>query len=204
MNQKQAVLQLKEFKKYIKNSPRLAAEGWNKPWKTLVSTLLSARTRDEKTIEVCEILYKKYPTAKSLANAKLKDVEKIIRPVNFYKTKSKNIIECAKIIYNEYKGEPPIDFEKLTQLPGVGRKTANVFLAVYGHDKIGVDTHVSYLAQKIGWTKNKKPELIEKDLENLFPKNKWIEINYILVGFGRTYKSRKQQDEIIKDIRKVK
>lgn len=197
-----AVKQLNELKKRI-IAKRLAAEGWNSEYKTLISTILSARTRDDKTIEIATILYRKYPNVKSLSKANLRDIEKIIRSVNFYRNKSKNIINCAKQIVNEYNGKIPHDFDKLTKLSGVGRKTANVFLAVYGHAKIGVDTHVLYISQKIGWTKNRKPELIERDLENLFPKSKWRSINWTLVGFGRSY-SRSRQDEIIGKLKKMR
>src|SRR3989344_8216919 len=159
---------LKQLKELEKRSSkmRLAAESWNKDWQTLISTIMSARTRDEKTILVASELFKKY-TLKKLANAKLKDVKKIIRPVNFYKTKSKNIVNCAKILVDKYNGKVPKDFDELIKLPGVGRKTANVFLAEYGNDNIGVDTHLSYISQQLGWTKNKNQHKIEKDLQRL-------------------------------------
>ena len=135
---------------------RLAAESWRSPWQILISTILSARTRDEKTIPVAKELFNKYSNVKKLANARIKGVENIIRPLNFYKNKSKNIINCSKKIYKEYKGKVPEDIEELIKLSGVGRKTANVFLSGVGHRAIGVDTHVSYISQKLNWTKNGK------------------------------------------------
>lgn len=182
---------------------RLAAESWDRPWQTLISIILSARTRDEVTIPTSNELFKKYATPKGLANAKSKDVQKIIKPINFYRTKSKNIINCAKILVYDYKGEPPHDFEKLLELPGVGRKTANVFLSEMGEDAIGTDTHVSYLSQKLGWTKNKKPEKIEEDLKKLFPKKYWKKINPVLVRFGKTYIGRKKKNEILEKIKEM-
>ena len=92
---------------------RLAAENWDKKWKTLIATILSARTRDEKTIPIAGNLFKKYNTLKKLSKGKLKDVKKIIKPINFYKTKSKNIINCAKILVKDYKSEVPNVFDKL-------------------------------------------------------------------------------------------
>lgn len=190
---KLALQQLEKLKKHLKNL-RLAAEGWNEHWQSLVSIMLSARTRDEVTIEVCNKLFEKYKTAKDLGKASLKNVQEIIRPVNYYKTKSKNLTECAKILSAKYNGQPPVDFEKLIELPGVGRKTANVFLSEMGKDAIGVDTHVAQLSRKLGWTKNTKPEKIEEDLKKLFPKEKWTEINETLVLFGRSHRGKKQDE----------
>ena len=196
MKRELALQQLEKLKKHLTNL-RLAAEGWNSPWQSLISIMLSARTRDEVTIIVCEKLFEKYKTSKELSNAKIGEIENIIRPVNYYKTKSKNVLECAKILFKTYTGNPPVDFDKLIELPGVGRKTANVFLSEMGKDAIGVDTHVSQLAQKLKWTKNTKPEKIEEDLKKLFPKNKWIEINETLVLFGRSHRGKKQ-DEVLR------
>jgi endonuclease-3 len=201
MNPSIAIHQLKELKKYSSPLLRLAAE-WDEKWKILIATILSAQTRDEKTIEICEILFKKYPTLEKLKNAKLKSIEKIIHPINYYKTKSKHILKTAKIIF---KNEIPQTCDELLKLPGVGRKVANVYLAeAHKSNTIGVDTHVGRISRKLGWSKNTNPHKIEKDLEKLFPKRYWRSINYILVRFGRTYWSNKQkerEDEILKKIR---
>lgn len=182
---------------------RLAADSWDEEWKTLIATILSTRTRDEKTIPVAAELFKKYNTIRKLASSKLKDVQKIIKSINFYKTKSKNVINCAKIILEKYNGKIPMDFDELLKLPGVGRKTANVFLAEYGKDRIAVDTHLSYISQKLGWTKNKDPHKIEKDLEKLFPKKYWKHLNPILVRFGKTNTSKRKKDEILNSIKRI-
>jgi len=200
MNSHKAIKQLNKLKKY-ESDLRLAAE-WNKPWQILISTILSARSRDEKTIEISNKLYKKYPKIENLANARLSDVQKIIRGINYYKTKSKNIINCSKILVKKYNKKVPRDFDKLLELPGVGRKTANVFLAVLGKEAIGVDTHVGSISRELGWTKNTKPEKVENDLKKLFPKKKWRSINYILVRFGRTYRGKKRKD-ILDEVRKT-
>ena len=135
---------------------------------------------------------------------KISNVEKIIRPVNFYRNKSKNIIECSRQIVSEFDGKVPLKIDELTKLHGVGRKTANVFLSEVGGDGIGVDTHVAHISKKIGWTKNKNPHKIEKDLKELFPKKYWNRINETLVRFGKTHTSRKNKNKLLEEVRKIK
>lgn len=183
---------------------RLAAESWNEEWKTLISTIMSARTRDEVTISVALKLFKKYNSLEKLSKARLNDVKKIIKPINFYKNKSKNIINCAEALVKDYSSKVPHKFDELIKLSGVGRKTANVFLAEYGKYAIGVDTHLSYISQKLGWTKNKDPHKIEKDLQNLFPKRYWKNLNSILVRFGKTYTSRKEKNKLLEEIKNIR
>src|SRR3990172_5976556 len=119
MNKKTAVKQLKILAKNLVEM-RLAAESWNSPFQILISTIMSARTRDEVTIPIAEILFKKFSTAKKLSKAKILEVQKIIKPVNFYKNKSRNIIACAKKLEGEFKGVIPQKIESLISLPGVG------------------------------------------------------------------------------------
>ncbi len=197
---------LKQLKALGKNPKemRLAAEEWKSPFQILISTIMSARTRDEVTIPVAEKLFKKYPHAKKLGNAKTLDVEKIIRPVNFFRNKSKNVIACSKKLTKDYNGEVPLEIEELIKLPGVGRKTANVFLSELNHDAIGVDTHVSYISQKLDWTKNSNPDKIERDLKELFPKKYWNKVNSTLVRFGKTHTSKKQKDKFLEEIKEIK
>ncbi len=202
MNQKTALKQLKLLNKYGEKM-RLAAEKWPNKFQTLISIVLSARTRDETTIKIAKELFKKYPTPKKLSKAGLNEIQKIIKPVNFYKNKSKNILNCSKILVKEYSSKVPESIEELIKLPGVGRKTANVFLAEKGKQAIGVDTHASYISQKLSWTKHQKPEKIEKDLEKLFPKKYWKEINQILVRFGKTYTSRREKNKLLEEIKRV-
>ena len=203
MNENIALKQL-EFMRLNNKKMRLAAEKWKNPWQTLVSIILSARTRDEKTIPVAKKLFEKYQNAEKLANAKLSDVKKIIKPINFYKTKSKNIINCSEVISKKYKGKVPNKIEKLIELSGVGRKTANVFISEIGGMGIGVDTHVSYISQKLGWTSNENPHKIEIDLKELFSKKYWNKVNTTLVRFGKTHTSRKEKDRLLEEIKKIK
>ena len=202
MDTKKAIRQLEALEGHGKLL-RLAAE-WNKPWQSLISTILSARTRDDKTIEVSNKLYKKYRNLRELSNANLKDVWDIIREVNYYKTKTKHIIQGAKMLVSQYNSKIPHNFSKLVELPGVGRKTANVFLAHQGHATIGVDTRLSYCAQRLGWSKNRSPGKIEEDLKSLFPKHYWGKLNWIVVRFGQTYRNKKEKNALLDKIRRIK
>jgi len=202
MDKKKALKQLRILEKKSSDM-RLAAESWNNDFEILISTILSARTRDEVTIPTAEKLFKIYPNSKSLAKAKLSSVKKIIKPINFYNNKSKNIIACAKALNENYSGKIPMNIDELIKLPGVGRKTANVFLSELNHDALGVDTHVSYISQKLGWTKNKNPYKIEEDLKKLFPKKYWSKVNSILVRFGKTHTSRRKKDKILERIKRI-
>lgn len=203
MDSKRAIRQLKALGDGGKMM-RLAAEEWANDFQILVSTIMSARTRDEVTIVVAENLFKKYPTPEAMAKAKLSDVEKLIRPVNFYRNKSKSIINCAKELTEKFQGLVPHDIDKLVELPGVGRKTANVFLAERGKDAIPVDTHVFYIAKNLGWAQGKHPHEVEQELRALFPKKYWNRLNTTLVRFGKTHTSRKQKDSLLANIRKIK
>lgn len=202
MQRNRAMRQLRSIEKLVSKSkqPRLAVE-WSENWKSLIATILSSQTRDTTTVYICEnFLFKKYPSLKALSQARTRDVKKTIKPINFHKTKAKHIIETSKIIIGKWKGKIPNSREKLMTLPGVGRKVANVYL-VQAHNQacIGVDTHLTFLSQVLGWTKNKTQIKIEKDLEALFPKKYWNSINYILVRFGQIFPSRKKQVEILKE-----
>ncbi len=200
IDQKTAILQLLALKKMGKDL-RLAADGWSNDWQTLIATLMSARTTDKKTIPVAEELFKKYNSIDKLSKSSVNDIGKIIRPVNFYKTKSRHIKELAQIVVNQYNGIVPHNFDKLVELPGVGRKTANVFLAEQNHDTIGVDTHVNWLSKQLGWTSSDKQDIVESDLKKLFPREYWKDLNWILVRFGQTFPSRSKKLEILKDIK---
>jgi len=204
MNSTTAIKHLKELERLggVKQM-RLAANGWDAEWKTLIAIALSARTRDEVTVKVAEDLFSEYPTPAALGKASPRDVAKIIYPVNFFQNKTKNIIALAQVLVEDYRGAPPHDINKLVELPAVGRKTANVFLSEYGADAIGVDTHVSYISQKLGWTKHTNPYKIEKDLQALFPQNFWSRVNGACVRFGKTYMSRVKKDELLERIKQL-
>jgi len=156
------------------------------PFSILIGTILSARTKDETTTKVVNVLFSEYKNVKALANAKLKDVEKIIKSIGFYHIKAKRIIEVAKIIDSKYKGRVPDNLEKLVELPGVGRKTANCVL-VYAYDKpaIPVDIHVHRISNRLGLVETKTPEETELELMKKIPKKYWLEINDMFVMYGQ-------------------
>jgi endonuclease III len=193
--QKQALQQL-EILKTFGLPERLAADGWDTEWKTLIAILMSARTRDDVTIVVGEKLFKQFPTLESLANATEIDLYPVTKSINFFRNKTKYIILCARETIALFNGELPHDAEQLIKLPGVGRKTANVFLAQYGHPAIGVDTHVMQVAQALYWSNSADPNVIEKDLNELFPIEKWNEVNNACVHFGRSNQSPRKKEEI--------
>lgn len=203
MNSKRAIKQLKELEGLGKEI-RLAADGWNEDWKTLIATLLSARTTDKVTIPIAEKLFNKYNSVEKLSRASVSEIASVIRGVNFYKTKARNVSALAIQLMKEHEGKVPVDFDKLVELPGVGRKTANVFLAEKGHGTIGVDTHVGYISKYLGWTNHEKQDLVEEDLKKLFPEHLWGKINWILVRFGQTYTNRRIKNELLDRIKEIK
>ncbi|MFA5953827.1 MAG: endonuclease III [Candidatus Pacearchaeota archaeon] len=202
ISSKKALKQLKELE-ILGKKMRLAADGWDNDWQTLIAIILSARTRDETTIKVCKKIFSKYPNPEKFSKLSLYSIKKLIYSVNFFNNKSKNIFLCTKKILNEYSGKVPEKFEELTKLPGVGRKTANVFLAEKGKQNIGVDTHVTYISNYLDWANSKKQNEIEKSLKRLFPKNKHKDLNWILVQFGKTHTSKKLKNEILDKIKKI-
>ena len=156
------------------------------PFSILIGTILSARTKDETTTKTVKVLFAKYKNPKELANAKIKDVEKIIRSIGFFHVKSKRIVEVAKIIHTKYKDKVPEDLDTLVQLPGVGRKTANCVL-VYAFEKpaIPVDIHVHRISNRLGLVETKNPEDTEQELMKKIDKKFWIDINDTFVMYGQ-------------------
>ena len=156
------------------------------PFSILIGTILSARTKDETTTKAVKALFLKYKNPKDLANAKIKDVEKIIRSIGFFHVKSKRIIEVSKIIHKKYKDKVPEDLDTLVQLPGVGRKTANCVL-VYAFEKpaIPVDIHVHRISNRLGLVDTKNPEETEQELMSKIDKKYWIDINDTFVMYGQ-------------------
>ncbi len=156
------------------------------PFSILIGTILSARTRDETTTKVVKNLLSHYKSAKALSNAKIKEIEKIIKPIGFYHVKARRIIDVASILNSKYRGKVPNDFEKLIDLPGVGRKTANCVL-VYAFDKpaIPVDIHVHRISNRLGLVDTKTPEETEFELMKKIPKKYWLQINDTFVMYGQ-------------------
>lgn len=157
-------------------------------WQLLIATILSAQCTDARVNIVTKDLFRKYVSLSGLANAELEELERDIHSTGFYHNKAKNIIACAKMLIEEYDGEVPSDIDKLTALPGVGRKTANVIRGnIYHIPSIVVDTHVKRISAKLGITKETDPEKIEYDLMRKLPKDHWILWNIHIITLGRTF-----------------
>lgn len=158
-----------------------------KPFKVLISVILSQRTRDENTLIASKKLFSRFDTAKKLANADISEVKKLIKQSGFYNVKAKRIKEVSKILLEKYNGKVPHELNKLLKLPGVGRKTANCTL-VYGFNipAIPADTHVHRISNRLGIVKTKTPEQTEHELMRKIPRKYWININELFVKHGQT------------------
>ncbi len=165
----------------------LQEEEHGDPLQILIGTILSARTRDENTTVAVSNLFAKYKTAKELANADTKKIEKLIKSTGFYHVKAKRIKDVAKILLEQHNGKVPADIDELLKLPGVGRKTANCVL-VYAFNKpaVPVDTHVHRIANRLGLVQTKTPEQTEMELVSTIDKKYWTKINDTFVMFGQT------------------
>ncbi len=156
------------------------------PFKILISTILSARTRDSNTRVATERLFAKYNTPQLIAEAEIVTLEELIKVSGFYKVKAARIKEVSKRLLEEYNGEVPPDFEELINLPGVGAKTANcVLVYAYKIPAIPVDVHVHRISHRLGLVQTKSPDKTEEALKNKIPKNLWIKINRLFVRFGQ-------------------
>ena len=154
----------------------------------LVAVILSAQCTDVRVNIVTKELFKKYRTVQDYANANKEEFEREIHSCGFYRSKTKNIIGMARAVIADFGGRIPADIDDLVKLPGVGRKTASVFLADFHKlPAIAVDTHVIRVSNRLGLTKSKNPEIIERDLKDLIDKKDWRLVNLYLVLFGRYY-----------------
>lgn len=186
------ILEMMEATLYASRPPRITAleslrsEEGRDPFKILIGTILSARTRDESTTKIVHNLFLRFRNSKELADANLEEIKEIIRSIGFYNVKAERIQDVSRIINKEYKGEVPQSIEKLLQLPGVGRKTANCVL-VYGFNKpaIPVDVHVHRISNRIGIVNTKTPEMTEIELANSTGRRTWTRINNTFVMYGQ-------------------
>lgn len=158
------------------------------PFVTLISCLLSLRTKDEVTAQASRKLLTTYNTPEKIMRVTQKQIETLIYPVGFYKTKAKRIREISQVLLEKYHGKVPDEFEELLTLKGVGRKTANIVM-VYGHKKHGyipIDTHCHRIPNRLGWIKTKSPEDTEYALKKFLPSEYWSDFNDLFVTFGQT------------------
>jgi endonuclease-3 len=158
------------------------------PFVTLISCLLSLRTKDEVTEQASRRLLTKYHTPQKIVQLTEKQIETMIYPVGFYKTKARRIKDISKTLLEKYQGTVPDTFEELLSFKGVGRKTANIVM-VYGHKKNGylpIDTHCHRIPNRLGWIKTKTPENTEYALKKILPSEYWDDFNDLFVTFGQT------------------
>lgn len=164
---------------------------WDDPFKLAVAVMLSAQTTDAAVNKVTPKLWEKYPTIEDLANADLRDVEKILSSIGLYKNKSKHAVGMAKMTISDFGGELPCDVDKLQKLPGVGRKTANIIMGVGFNKPVGiaVDTHVNRISHRLALVpKTKKdPMSVEECLLKVFDESLWGRVNHEMVLFGREF-----------------
>jgi endonuclease-3 len=171
-----------------KNYPKSrTALKFETPLQIMVSTILSAQCTDVRVNQITPALFKKYKTSADFASADQKELEEEIRTTGFFRNKAKNIIDASRKIVKDFGGEVPDSMEKLITLPGVARKTANIVLSssFKKAEGIAVDTHVKRLSQRLGLSREKDPDKIERDLMAIVPKEDWLDFNYMLVNHGR-------------------
>lgn len=164
----------------------LAETAVDRPFATLISTVISLRTKDAVTLKASLRLFEQAKTAQAMLALSASTIEKLIYPAGFYKTKAKNILAICQILTEKYQGIVPNNLDELLALPGVGRKTANLVLTT-GYDEYGicVDTHVHRISNRFGFIKTKTPDESEMALREKLPKKHWKTYNDILVTFGQ-------------------
>jgi endonuclease-3 len=157
------------------------------PLQLLMATILSAQCTDKRVNMVTPTLFRTYPNARALADAEPEALEKLIQSTGFFRNKAKSLIGLGKALLERHNGEVPDSMESLVQLPGVGRKTANVILgnAFSKNEGVVVDTHVGRLSVRLGLTKQKDPVKVEQDLMPLVPREDWAMLAHVLIFHGR-------------------
>ncbi|MGE3263133.1 MAG: endonuclease III [Bacteriovoracia bacterium] len=163
------------------------ALNFSTPEQLLFATILSAQCTDVRVNLVTPALFKKFPGSKQMAKAKLAEVEAVIKSINFFRNKAKSLVNASKLIQEKYGGELPRTMDELVELPGVGRKTANVVLGDAFDIQVGVvvDTHVRRLANLLGLTEEQDPVKIEQDLIQIVPQALWTKFSHWLILHGR-------------------
>ena len=164
----------------------LTAETYHDPFRVLISTILSLRTQDTTTAKVSKRLFELADNPHDMLKLSVKEIEKVIYPIGFYKTKARTIRYLCRELIDKYKSRVPDDLDELLKLKGVGRKTANLVVTLgYGKAGICVDTHVHRISNRLGYIKTKTPLETEMLLRKKLPKKYWIEYNDLLVSFGQ-------------------
>ena len=159
---------------------------YRNPFELLVATILSAQCTDNQVNRVTPGLFKRLQRPQEFVKTPVAEIEELVRPTGFYRNKARNIKACCQALIDRHGGQVPRTIEALVELPGVGRKTANVVLgAAFDTPGVVVDTHVGRISSRLGLTKNKDPKKIEIDLMRIIPKNQWSDFSLRLIFFGR-------------------
>ncbi|MEN6391703.1 MAG: endonuclease III [Syntrophomonas sp.] len=183
-NRGQALRIIKELKREYPNAGTLL--NFNNIFELTIAVALSAQTTDERVNQVSRPLFARFPTPEAMAAADLEILEEIIRPVGLYRNKAKHIKALAQALVEQYDGRIPDRLEELIGLPGLGRKSANVILAVgFGKPGLGVDTHVQRVARRLGLASSDKPVQTELELKKLIPQNQWGPAHHLFIFHGR-------------------
>lgn len=167
--------------------PDAASElSFRTPFELLIATILSAQATDVSVNTATPALFEVYPDAHALATATPEEVEPYIQTIGLFRNKAKNVVATAKHLVAHHEGSVPEDFDAMLALPGVGRKTANVVASnAFGRPGIAVDTHVGRLARRLRFSRHEDPNKVERDLEKLFPTDRWIFLHHALILHGR-------------------
>ena len=156
------------------------------PFQLLIATVLSAQCTDKRVNQTTPALFKKYPNSKKMAEADIRDIQRLVKSTGFYRAKAKNIKALSSKIVTEFDGKVPKNLEELTTLPGVGRKTANVVLGhAFGIPGITVDTHFGRLSRRFGWSKSQDPVKVEFEVGDLISRKEWTNLSQRLIWHGR-------------------
>ena len=185
MNTNKAIQIIEKLKNYYPDAT--CSLDFETPFQMLVAVVLSAQCTDERVNKTTPSIFSKYPTVYDFDNMDLSTLEELIHPCGFYKNKAKNLKAAARTIIEKYNGEVPKTMEELLQIPGVGRKSANVIMleAFHNPQGIAVDTHAKRISNRIGFSEESDPLKIEQDLLKVIPKEYYYDVNHLLVWHGR-------------------
>ncbi len=185
MSREKAEWFFQELKEYY-GEPGTALN-YKDPFQLLVAVILSAQTTDKQVNKITPNLFTRYPTPEKLAGAEQFELEEFIRGIGLYRNKAKALISCAKKLVEVFQSQVPKTREELMSLPGVGRKSANVVLAVaFGKASFPVDTHVFRVSRRLGLTNGKTPDRVEEEITSIYPEKDWIIFHHLLISHGRT------------------
>lgn len=160
---------------------------YDTPFQLLVATILSAQCTDDRVNKTTPALFAKFPDARSMAKARASEIERLVKSTGFYRNKAKSILGAAKVLVEKYGGEVPRTLDELVELPGVGRKTANVILGnAYGVPGFVVDTHVGRISRRLGFTRAIDPVKVEYEVREYVPEADWAKFSLWLIAHGRS------------------